>query len=300
MQANTFSRSSVKAHIAVILAACMWGSAGIFVRTLDIHGYDPLTIVFVRMSLAFVILFISLCLLNKRVLFHIKIKDLWIFIGTGASSAVLLNMFYSMSVVMNSLSLAAVLLTTAPFFVVFLSALFFKEKITPIKVTALVLAFICCVFTSGLIGSGTVFNPAGVLIGVLSGFGWAIYSIFSRFGLNRGYDSLTINLYSFAIGSLACIPFTDFAVITSSIQAAPVFITILLLSHTVFVSLLPYILYTYGLNHMETGKASIIGGLETVSAVVFGIVIYSELPNVIIVAGIVLVLWAVVLLSLRK
>ena len=278
----------------------MWGSVGIFVRTLDTYGYSPLTIVFVRMSIAFVILLVCLCLLKKTSLLRIKLRDLWIFVGTGAASAVLLNLFYSISIVMNSLALASVLLATAPFFVVFLSAPLFREKITLIKVTALFAAFIGCVFSSGIFASGAVFYPPGILIGVLSGLGWAVYNIFSRFALNRGYDSLTINLYSFGLGSIACVPFTDFNVIATSLQTNTGFMSVVLLTHTLFASLLPYILFTYGLNYIESGKASIMGGIEIITAAVIGAIIYSEIPSVIVVVGIALVLFAVFLLNFPR
>ncbi|MDD2497367.1 MAG: EamA family transporter [Desulfitobacteriaceae bacterium] len=291
---------SVRAHIAVILAACMWGSIGVFVRTLDSYNYSALTIVFVRMIIAFALLFAYLCLFNKKDLLRIKIKDAWIFISAGLSSAVLLNLFYSMSIVANSLSLASVLLATAPFFVVFLSAPLFKEKITAVKITALLVAFIGCVLTSGFIGSGSTFNPFGILIGVLSGIGWAIYSIFSRFALNRGYDSLTISVYTFAIGSLSCIPFTNFGVIGTSIQGQPVFMLFLLFTHALIASLLPYILYTYGLNYVETGKAAIMSGIDPVTAVLLGAVIYAEIPSFTIAVGIVLVLLSIALLNLPR
>ncbi|MDR1961404.1 MAG: DMT family transporter [Gracilibacteraceae bacterium] len=292
--------ASAKAHAAVIAAACMWGSIGLFVRTLDKYGYSPLSIVFVRMIVAFVILCACLCLFNKKNLLRIKIKDVWIFIGTGLSSAILLNLFYSLSIVANTLSLASVLLATSPFFVVFLSAPLFKEKITAVKITALLIAFSGCVLTSGFIGSGAEFNPFGIFIGVLSGIGWAVYSIFSRFALNRGYDSLTVNVYSFAIGSLACLPFTDFAVIGASVGTNPAFMLFLLLLHALIGSLLPYILYTYGLQYIETGKAAIMSGIDPVTAVLLGAAIYAEIPSFICVLGIALVLLAIALLNLPR
>ena len=100
-QKNTFR--SVTAHAAVILAGCMWGACGIFVRTLDLLEYSPLTIVFVRMSIAFAIAFTFLLFFNKNLL-RIKTKDIWVFIGAALNSAIILNLFYSLSVVMNSLS----------------------------------------------------------------------------------------------------------------------------------------------------------------------------------------------------
>ena len=287
----------LKAHIAVLSAGCMWGAVGIFVRSFDALGYSPLTIVFVRMFIAFIILFAFLYIFNRNLL-CIKIKDIWLFIGAALTSAIALNLFYSISTVMNSLALAAVLLATAPFFVIFTSAIMFKEKITPVKLTALFIVFAGCVLTSGFIGSGAIFNPLGVLVGVLSGTGYAFYSIFSRFALNKGYDSLTINVYSFGIGAIACIPFTNFGVIAKSISAEPAHTGVLLLAHALFVSLLPYVLYTYGMKYMDTGKAAILVSVEPAAAAVFGVVLYHEIPTVICLAGMVLVIGAIILLNL--
>jgi len=289
----------IKAHAAVLLAGCMWGSVGIFVRPLSEHGYNPLTIVFVRMSIAFLILLPFLWISNRELL-RIKAKDIWVFIGTGLTSAIALNLFYSMSIIMNSLALAAVLLATAPVIVVFMSAPLFKERITAVKLTALALTFAGCVFTSGLIGSGGQgFNPMGVFIGLLAGVGYALYSIFSRVALNKGYDSLTINIYSFGIGAIACIPFTDFAVVASTVQFEPLYMCILLLAHSMFTSLLPYVLYTYSLKFIETGKAAILSSVEPVAAAILGVIIYTEIPSMITLAGMALVLAAVVLLNLK-
>ena len=140
------------------------------------------------MSIAFAILFTYLFLFNKNVL-PIKIKDSWIFIGAALSSAIVLNLFYSMSIVMNSLSLAAVLFSIDPFFVIFIAAILFKEKITSVKLTSLIIAFLGCVLVSGLIGSDMVFNPLGVFIGTIAALGFAFYGIFSRFALNKGYNA---------------------------------------------------------------------------------------------------------------
>ena len=38
--ASKSTNSLAKAHIAVLLSGCMWGSLGIFVRVLDNYGYS--------------------------------------------------------------------------------------------------------------------------------------------------------------------------------------------------------------------------------------------------------------------
>ncbi len=284
---------------AALVAGCFWGSTGVFVRVLDVRDYGPLTIVFVRMSIAFVITVAILFAMRRKDLFRIRLGDFWCFVGTGVSSGILLNLFYSASTVMNSLSLAAVLLATAPIFVVLLAAPIFGERITPTKTQSLVVAVVGCALTSGIVGSGTVFSPRGVAIGLLSGLGYALYSIMSRFALDRGYDSRTINLYSFGIGAAVCVPFTDFPVVGRTVADAPVKMTLILIAHALFTSLLPYILFTYSMSVVDTGKASILASSEPVAATVFGIVLYHEIPDAVRILGIALVLFALALLNVK-
>lgn len=282
---------------AVLSAGCIWGTTGIFTRLLGGYGYDPMTVTFARLSLSFIILFCLIFAMGRRDLLRIRLKDLWIFIGTGASSAILLNYFFNTSVLLNSLALATVLLATMPIFVVLLSAPFFNEHVTSVKVQALIVVFAGCVLASGFVGSDSVFSPIGILVGIISAMGYALYSVMSRFALNRGYGSFTINLYSLGIGALVCLPFANFSAISASIQIAPATLLVILLFNALC-SLLPYMLYTYGMNFMETGKASILVSVEPVAAAIFGITIYGEIPTLICVVGIVLVLAGIVLLNL--
>ena len=291
------SSTTAIAVLAILLAACMWGSIGIFIRYLTDLEYSPLTIVFARMSISFVITFVVI-LIFKRDLLRVKLKDLWCFIGTGFTSAIALNLFFSMSVVMNSLSLAAILLATAPIFVVLIAAPVFKEKITSVKLQALIIAIIGCVLTSGIIGEETVFSLPGILIGIAAGVGYALYSIFTKAALNKGYDSLTVNVYSFGIGSIFCLPFTDFTIFPSSFAIAGNILLVMLVLHALFGALLPYLLYTYGLKYVDAGKASILVSFEPVAATIFGIFLYSEIPGAISIIGIAVVLFALVLLNL--
>lgn len=295
-QNKQLSKTSI-AILAILLAACMWGSVGIFIRYLTDLEYSPLTIVFARMSISFVITFVVI-LIIKRDLLRIKLKDLWCFIGTGFTSAIALNLFFSMSVVMNSLSLAAILIATAPIFVVLIAVPVFKEKITSVKLQALIIAIIGCVLTSGIIGEETVFSLPGILVGTAAGVGYALYSIFTKVALNKGYDSLTVNVYSFGLGSIFCLPFTDFGIIAESFVKVGSVLIIILILHALFGALLPYLLYTYGLKYIDAGKASILVSFEPVAATIFGIFLYSEIPGAISIIGIVLVLFALVLLNM--
>jgi drug/metabolite transporter (DMT)-like permease len=295
-----------RAVAAVLAAGCMWGSIGVFVRSLSDHGYSAWTIVFVRMAIAAGLMAGFLAVTGKLHHCRVRPRDWWCFAVAGLASAVILNYFYSLSIILNSLALASILLAAAPVFVVVLSAPLFKEPVTAAKVQALIAVLGGCVLTSGLFGSGTAgqgsagppFSALGLTVGLAGGLGWALYGIMTRVGINRGYSSTTISFYSFVFGAVFTAPFTDFGVIAESLGQAPGRVSLLLLAHTLCASLLPYLLFTYGMHHMETGTASILADVDPVCAAILGLLIYQERPDWIMILGMILVLAGVTALNL--
>ena len=272
----------------VLLAGSLWGFMGFFRRTLDSMGVSAIGCIAVRCIFA-AALFGIVLLVSDRQAFKIKLKDIWIFFGSGIVSLFVFGVCYFKAMDYMSLSAAAILLYTAPCFVILFSALLFKEKLTGQKLAAMLLAFAGCCLVSGIGG--------GLLLGLASGVCYALYSIFSRFALNRGYSSLTINFYSSLLATIGAtvIGGTEYLeIITAS---APnlgfAFATGLV---TCF---LPYLLYTRGLEGLENGKASIMASVEPVVATIVGVVIYKEALTAMSAAGIVLVLAAIVLLNIK-
>ncbi|MDR1572330.1 MAG: DMT family transporter [Clostridiales Family XIII bacterium] len=281
----------------IIAAGCMWGTVGLFVRYLSDAGLDAMSIVEARLFGAFIITFIGLLIYDRRLL-RVKRKDLWCFVGSGVASGIFLNFFYSTAIEMVSLALAATLLSTAPVFVIILSALLFRERITPAKLRSLALAFCGCALASGLFDGIGAFSLPGLAVGLASGLGYALYSVFSRLAINRGYSSLTINIYSFLFASVGCCFFADFGRIGGLLAASPLPFGSFLLLHAVIASVAPYMLYTFGMKYVDTGRASILVSCEPVAATLFGVIAYREIPSLLTAAGVALVLLALVLLNL--
>ena len=105
---------------------------------------------FIRCFLPLVLLG-AYMLVFRRQAFKIKLKDLWVFLGAGLLSLTMFGLAYMNAMQEMSLSMAVVLLYTSPIFVILLSAPLFKERITPVKVVALVLVIIGAVFTTGVV-----------------------------------------------------------------------------------------------------------------------------------------------------
>lgn len=289
------NRKTVSA-LLVASAGSMWGFMGLLVRRLSAANLSSIDVCFLRALVTAIAMGLLLLAVNRKA-FSIKLKDIWCFIGTGVISVVFFNFCYFRTIMLTSLSVAAVMLYTAPVFVVLMSAVLFGEKLTKNKLIAALVAFLGCAFVSGIIGGAGRLSAVGILFGLGSGIGYALYSIFSRYALERGYSSATISFYTFVFAVIPCFFLADrsagFAALTSGFGDFAITVLIIL-----FVTLAPYLLYTRGLQGLENGTASIIASIEPVVATLVGWGLYHETLNLWNVMGIVLVLFSIVLINL--
>lgn len=298
------STNKVISTIYILAAGSLWGTMGLFVRGLAADGLTSVEIAFFRTLAAMIFMGTWLAIKNKR-LFIIRRKDIWCFVGTGIISLTFFNICYFTTIQETSMAVAAILLYTSPIFVVLLSAAFFKEQITAVKIIALVVAFGGCVCVSGILsGDGLVMRPAGILIGIGSGIGYALYSIFGRFALDRGYESETISFYTFAFSSMGLLVASPFispiGITIGKLASTSTLKDILLICGVaLFATVFPYVLYTKGLSGVENGTAGIMASVEPVVAAILGIIIYKEVLSASTCAGIILVLIAIVLLNIK-
>ena len=284
------------APFLVLMAGILWGIIGIFVRRLNALGFESMDIVILRAITTVILLGLFLLIYDRKKLV-IKLKDVWCFIGTGILSVVFFNFCYFKAITMTSLSVAAILLYTAPAIVMVLSALIFNEKITKIKTISLVFTFIGCIMVTGIISDMQTINVQGIFMGLGAGLGYALYSIFSRFALERGYHSLTITFYTFLFALVGTIPFSNYPRIIR-ICGSDMRIIVFGLLFGFISTVLPYITYTRGLQEMENSRASIIASIEPVTATLLGVIAFGEKLSVLELLGVVLVLGAIVMNNL--
>ena len=288
------------ALILPVISGALWGSAGIFIRILREAGFDSITVISSKTILAAILLFAGL-LIFKRDYLKIKLKDLWLFVGSGIFGIFLLNVGYNAAVEKLTLSLAAVLLSLSPVFVMIFARIVFKEKITVKKIICTGFAVFGCVLVSGIMEGDSAGNMsfAGIILGTSAAVFYALYSIFSKIAMERGYSVFTIVLYSTLIISIVLIPFTDFGTIAGFAKTAPLTNWVFLVIYAIATIILPYMLYTIALKYVDAGKVAILGaGGEPSAAMIFGILIYSEIPSLLSVAGLVITIAALAFICL--
>ena len=71
----------------------------------------------------------------------------------------------------------------------------------------------------------------------------------------------------------------------------------MMLALGILVTLVPYFLYTYGLNRMDAGKAAVLAFVEPMVATVVGFALFGETVGPAEAVGIALILASVVLLN---
>ena len=286
--------------VLVVIAGILWGITGIFVRLFTKFGLSSLQISVFKVVGAAVILLLY-TLLFKRDMLKIKLKDIWVFIAAGIVSLDFFTFCYFTTIQNTSLSVAAILLYTAPTFVMLMSAVLFKDKITAQKIVACLMAFIGCVLTAGVVGNGFSVPGKYLFTGVLSGIGYALYSIFGEIALRKGYKPLTITTYTFMFATIGFMFVIKPKEIMAAAEKAPSHIWFfgMLIVMSIVVSLMPYIFYTNGLTKVKPSKASITASVEPITATLIGTFVFKEYPDIYGVLGIVCVVAAIVLLNIR-
>lgn len=283
--------------ILIIIAGLFWGSMGIFVRHLNDLGFSSIQVACLRLTTAG-ILFALILLIKDRKGFKIALRDIPLFLALGLVSILFFTCCYFTAIRLMTMSTAAILLYTSPIWVMVLAIIFLKEKFTIQKLIALILAFAGCILVSGFGGKVTVM---GILVGLGSGLGYGLYSIFGTFALKK-YSPYTVTCYTFLIAGLGSIFVADPVDLVSKISVVenkPALFGFVLLT-AVVTAVIPFLLYTLGLNMTTAGKAAVLATVEPAAATLFGFFVMKETVGPVAIAGILLVFAAIIVLSLRK
>ena len=284
----------------VLLAGVFWGSSAIFVNKLSELGFSNLQICSIRVTFAVPLL--HAILISKGVKnYKLKLKTVGIIAFCGVFSVLAMCVCYFYAILETTPATAAVLLYTAPIFVMIMSVIFFKERMTAKKTLCLSMAVIGCALTSGIIG-GIQGSVIGIIIGLLSGFTYSLYSIISTVVIKQGASPLACTAISFTFAAIAAQIITSPVDIVTKISASPEpFIMILgLIFFSICTCVIPFLLYTLGLSNLKPEVAAILASTEPVVAAIVGVAVLNKSINGFQITGIIFVLAAITILNLKN
>src|SRR5690349_15941327 len=272
--------------LLIAISAASFGTLAIFGRFLYADGMDTFTMLFLRFGFAALLMTMFL-LLRKEKLPRGKI--LLQLIGMGALGYVGQSFSYLTAINYASAGLVALLLYLYPMFVFILSVIVLREKVTWIKIVAIILA---------LLGTTLTVDPAGgKLYGILLAVAAAlIYSVYIIVGTNvmKHVSAVQSSLVIFASAGAVYGILTVFnGVHLPSTNSGWLSIVGIVLIATV----IPVVAFLAGLERIGPTNAAMLSTLEPVVTVLLAVWFFGERLQSIILLGGGLILIAVIMLT---
>jgi DME family drug/metabolite transporter len=260
--------------LAVVAAATIWGTLGLFAKILYAQGVSFESLVAVRASVGWLAVMVFVLTTGKTKSLRVSGRDLAFLAPLGLVGIGLFYLLYFYTVGESTVGTAAILLYSSPAFVVVLACLFLDEALNAAKVLALFLTAGGIFLVAGAYDpSNLEVTPTVLLTGLLSGLTYGLYSIFGR-PVTRHLSPSIILSYALFFGSLllivAALPTLD------TLAGLPLGSYALLLMLAVVHTTLAFALYTFGLGRLGAGRAAIAATVEPVVAGALGIALLGE------------------------
>lgn len=277
------------------LAAICYGTNPLGALYLYKAGFTPGSVLFYRFAGASILSALFILLLRKN--FRIPRENIPYIVFLGflfAASALCLYL----SFLFMDAGVASTLLFSYPIMVAIFMAFFFKEKLQKKTVASIFLA-ISGVTLLMRTSDGSVLSPAGIALVFFSSLAYAIYIIIAA-RMPKPIGALKMNMYIFAVCAL-CLLVYSLCAPGHSIHPVENLREFAWLFQLAFVpSLLSLIFMQKALRTIGSTPTAILGALEPVTAVCIGVGVFHETLSARLVAGIILILYSVTLLALRR
>ena len=272
--------------LLIAISATGFGTLAIFGRFLYAAGLDTLTLLFLRFIFSASVLTVILILRREPLPRGSVLAQL---IGMGALGYAGQSFTYLSAIKYASAGLVALLLYLYPMIVFILSAIFLREKVTWVKVGALVLA---------LAGTGLTVGPAGgqalgIIYAVASAVIYSVYIIVGA-GVMKRVSAMQSSLVIFTsaalvYGTLTAVNGAHFPTTSSGWWS--------LAGIVILATVIPVVTFLAGLERIGPTNASLLSTLEPVVTVLLAAWLFAERLEAITLIGGALILVAVVVLT---
>ncbi len=255
----------------IAAAASCWAFIGIFSAIAFAQGLEPMEVAFWRGLFAWFCFAAQALICRETKLLK---KDIPLFVFFGIFGIFLFYVSYQYAVKTGGAAVAAVLLYTAPAWVVICAFFIYRERLSTAKILAVVLVIAGVYLISqsgraGEAGSGSVsLGFIAVASGLAAGFCYSLYYTVGKY-FSRHYSPANLFLYVLPIGIACIFPFVDFA--PKNLAAWSTLLCVSVVS-TYFANYC----YYQGVKHLEAGRASIAATLEPVVATAAAYLILGE------------------------
>jgi drug/metabolite transporter, DME family len=283
----------------VLGAASFWATFGIFAKRLYEAGFEPLELASTRAAIGFLAIAIFTLPRGRRPGgVAVGWRAMPFFAAYGVLGYALFTIVYFAALERTTVSVAAALLYTAPAFVLVMSALLWRERVSPPRLVALALVLGGALLVTGAAGAllrGTATLPPMALVtGIGAGLTYAVYTMFSKVATER-YGPAASLFWSFGFATLA---FALFAAPWAAFLRSPAYV-LPLIALGIVPTLIPYTLYLMALRELRASTAAMLASAEPMIAAILAAALLHERLELLQGIGMLLIIAAAVLLSRR-
>lgn len=287
-------KSRTKGFIDGIVAAVSYGTNPLFFLPCHKMGMNVNSILFYRYFFAVVIYGLWLKFFKKASL-KVSLKELFLLFFMGVIfSLTSITLFESFKYIDSGI--ACTILFVYPIIVALISFIFFKEKLNKTTIFAMTMALLG-VFLLNNTQSGNL-NPKGVTFVIISAIIYAIYIVLVKHLKpikHIKYDKLSFYVMLFGTSVFAfnlrfCTqlqPIKDWRELACCLALA------------IFPTIISIETINVAIRLIGSTLTSVLGALEPLTAIFFGVLVFHEVLNHNTILGIILVLCGVILIILR-
>lgn len=285
-----FMNVKAKGYILGAVAAATYGMNPLFALPLYKAGMNPDSVLFFRYLFAIPVL--GMMIVARGRSFKLKRKEVLPLIIMGLlvalSSLALFQSYNYMDV-----GIASTLLFVYPILVALIMWIAFKEKLTLPTVLCILLALggIGLLYKSG---DGSTLNLTGIILVMISTLSYAIYIVGVNQSTLKNLATLSLTFYVLLFGLVLFLVRVDFG---QSLRVAETwYLWGNLIALAIFPTAISFLCTTQAIQYIGSTPTAILGALEPLTAVFFGVVVFGESLTLRLSCGMLMIILAVTLI----
>ncbi len=282
--------TKAKGYILGTIAAATYGMNPLFALPLYKAGMDPNSVLFFRYLFAIPILGVMIKARGRS--FKVHRREVLPLVVMGLLVAVSsLTLFESYNYM--EAGIASTILFVYPIMVAVIMAIFFKEKLTvqTVACIALALAGIALLYRGG---DGATLSLAGIAFVMVSALSYAIYIVGVNQSSLKNVATVQLTFYVLVFGFSLFLVRSGFG--TSLTFPDKWYLWGNLVALAALPTAVSFLCTTQAVQYIGSTPTAILGALEPVTAVFFGVTIFGESLTVRLVIGILMIILAVTLI----
>ncbi|AZS30362.1 DMT family transporter [Butyricimonas faecalis] len=279
-----------KGYALGVIAAATYGMNPLFALPLYEAGMNPESVLFFRYLFAIPVLGAMIKLRGRD--FKLKRKEVFPLIIMGLLMALSsLTLFQSYNYM--AAGIASTLLFVYPIMVALIMAFLFKEKLTLQTILCIILALggIALLYKGE---DGSTLSLLGVLLVIVSALSYAIYIVAANRPLLREIATLKLTFYVLVFGFSLFLVRVDFGANLHVVDTWYLWGNLLALA--VFPTAISFLCTTQAIQYIGSTPTAILGALEPLTAVFFGVTVFGESLTVRVGCGIMMIVFAVTII----